>query len=224
MPPPPSALRKRAGPAAQEFLLVETIRDGIIVLKKGLGLRAVLMASSLNFALKAEEEQDALIFQYENFLNSLDFPLQIVVQSRRLNIGPYLETLIQRQKEETNELLKVQVGEYMEFVKTFVELSQVVSKTFYVAVPFQPSVVERRSAITKALPFFGQPHGAKLSADDGEFAQFKNQLLQRVDTVILGLRRLGLRVTQLDTDELIELFYILYNPSESQKVSEAKPE
>lgn len=214
--------RAKSVPAAQEFLSLEAIRDGVIVLKANAGLRAVLMASALNFALKSEEEQDALTFQYENFLNSLDFPLQVVVQSRRLDIQPYLETLAGRQGEEINDLLKVQIGEYIEFVKGFVELSQIVSKTFYVVVPFEPSVVERRAGIMQSVTslFGGPPKGGVEAAED-EFLQFKNQLLQRVDAVALGLRRLGLRAALLATDELVELLYGLYNPSESQRIRSA---
>lgn len=201
---------------AQDFLLIDSIRDGIIVMKQGLGLRAVLMVSALNFALKSEEEQDAIVFQYQNFLNSLDFPLQFVVQSRRLNIRPYLESLAVRQKEESNELIKIQIGEYTEFVRTFVELTQIVSKTFYAVIPFQPSIAERQSIGKSFIRFFGGRSGKTNGGDD--FSQFKNQLQQRVDAVSLGLRRLGLRAVMLKTDELVELFYGLYNPSESQKV------
>ena len=222
---PPRVSTKKRAAAAQEFLSVESIRDGIVILKGGEGLRAVLMASSLNFALKAEEEQDALVYQYENFLNSIDFPLQFVVHSRRLNIQPYLETLSSRQREEVNELLKVQIGEYIEFVRTFVELTQIVTKTFYIIVPFQPSIAAQKSGLLKNVTslFGGERAPAAVEAND-QFAQFKEQLVQRVDAVDLGLRRLGLRVAQLNTEELIELFYGLYNPTESQRLKTADNE
>jgi hypothetical protein len=174
------------------------------------------MVSALNFALKAEEEQDAIVYQYENFLNSLDFPMQFIVQSRRLNIEPYLETLSERSKQEANELIKIQTTEYIEFVKSFVDLSKIVTKTFYAVVPFQPSIVEQTSGIFKNISgLFG---GAKPSASAKEesFEEWKNQLIQRVDAVTLGLRRLDLRVVMLNTEELIELYYGLYNPTESQ--------
>lgn len=220
MPPQSSSPKAKSAASSQEFVPIESIRDGVVVMKSGEGLRAVLMASALNFALKSEEEQDALIFQYENFLNSLDFPIQFVVQSRHLNIQPYLETLAARQKEETNDLLKVQIGEYMEFVRTFVDLSHVVSKTFFVVIPFQPSAAERSAGAIAGLgSLFGgkRPKGTPVDSGD-TFSQFKNQILQRVDAVSLGLRRLGLRVAQLNTEELIELFYGLYNPTESQRI------
>ncbi|MDP3727661.1 MAG: hypothetical protein Q8R35_03420 [bacterium] len=217
--PPASASRKAPkAAAAQEFLPLETIRDGVVIMKGGQGLRAVLMVSSLNFALKSEEEQDALVFQYENFLNGLDFPLQFVVQSRRLNIQPYLDALAERRKEETNELLRVQIGEYAEFVKSFVELTNIVSKSFFAVVPFSPSIAERRGGILGGLgSLFG---GSKKPAAgaEGEFGLWKNQLLQRVDAVSAGLKGLGLRVVTLGTEELVELFYGLYNPTEAQHI------
>ena len=217
---PPLAAQSKNAASAQEFLSIETVRDGIVVLKHAQGLRAVLMVSALNFALKSEDEQDALVMQYENLLNALDFSMQFVVQSRRLNIQPYLETLAARAQEETSELLKVQIAEYIDFVKTFVELSQIVSKTFYAVVPFQPSIVEQKSGLIRRLGgFWGGTSRTEFTSPEDEFAHFKSQLLQRVDTVSLGLKRLGLRTVMLNTEELIELFYGLYNPTESQKIT-----
>lgn len=226
MPPLLPAKKTRSAAATQEFLPIEAIRDGVVILRGGEGLRAVLMASSLNFALKSEEEQDALTAAYQDFLNSLDFSIQFVVSSRRLNIQPYLETLGARQREETQELIKVQIAEYIEFVRTFVELTQIVAKTFYVVVPFQPSIAERRSGIFKGFTSLFERGGRGTEAGEGgeEFAKFKSQLLQRVDAVSVGLQRLGLRVAQLSTEELVELFYGLYNPTESQRVQTAGEE
>lgn len=221
---PPFAQSKKAL-ASQEFLAIDAIREDVVVLTKNQGLRAVLMVSSLNFALKSEEEQDALIFAYENFLNALDFSIQFVISSRRLNIQPYLDVLASRQKEESNELLKIQIGEYIEFIRTFVDLTQIVAKTFYVVVPFQPSLAERGGGLLKGLAGLfggaGRPPPAEAEGGD-EFLRLKSQLTQRVDTVIGGLRRFGLRIAPLNTEELIELFYGLYNPTESQKVTETK--
>lgn len=210
--------------AAQEFLPIESIRDGLLVMKGAEGLRAVLMVSSLNFALKSEDEQDALILQYENFLNALDFPMQFVVQSRRLNIAPYLDTLSARQKEESNELIKVQIGEYAEFIKTFVDLTNIVTKTFFAIVPFTPSIIERGGgALRRIRVLLGGAAGQRPVDGDLEFAQTQNQLLQRVDAVSAALKRLGLRAAPLNTEELVELFYGLYNPMESQRMREAEP-
>lgn len=208
--------------STQDFIPIESIHDGVVVLMGGQNLRAVLMVSALNFALKSEEEQDALVFQYENFLNSLDFPMQFIVQSRRLNIQPYLDTLGERQKQETNELLKVQITEYMEFVKSFVDLTHIVSKTFYAVVPFQPSAVAQTSGVIKNLSHLFGGTKPKPAEQEASFAEWKNQLIQRVDAVSLGLRRLDLRVVMLNTEELIELFYGLYNPTESQRVHDSE--
>lgn len=209
--------------SAQNFVSVEEIREDTVVLKDG-SVRIILMCSSINFALKSPEEQDAVTFQYQNFLNSLDFPIQMVVQSRKLNITPYIETLKQRQKEETNDLMKIQITEYIEFVKSFVELSTIMSKTFYAIVPYTPPIIEKRrgliSGLTSALKFESSP----ALKDVGTFAEFKNQAWQRVDVVVGGLQRFGVRSVPLKTEELIELFYSLYNPTEFEKMFSTESE
>jgi len=235
MPPPPTQSKQssqsKSARAAQDFLNLSTVRDGVIVLKSG-GLRAILMASSLNFALKSAEEQEAIVFQYQNFLNSLDFSVQFVIHSRRLNIAPYLESMRGQSREETNELLKIQIDEYIEFVKSFVDLSNIVSKTFYVTIPYDlamfsvaatpEGVIEGiTSGITSLLS--GKSAQKKTSTETNEELEFqerKNQLQQRVDQVQLGLVRLGIRTAQLNTEEVIELLYGLYNQGEFGKKEE----
>ncbi len=204
--------------SAQQFLAVDTIREDVVVLKDK-SLRMVLMCSSLNFALKSADEQEAITFLYQNFLNSLDFPLEFVIHSRRLNIAPYLAELEERQKDEPDDLLKVQISEYIEFIKTFVALTYIMSKTFYAVVPFTPAIVGAESlgplkGLASALGL-----GKKTSAgvEEDAFEEYKNQLLQRVNTVVTGLQRIGIRSTPLNTEELIELFYGLYNPTEFEK-------
>lgn len=207
-----------AAASAQQLLAVENIREDVVVLRGNNGLRVVLMCSSINFALKSTDEQDAIIYQYQDFLNSLDFSIQFVVHSRRLNIAPYLESLKNRQKEEDNELMKIQIGEYTEFVKTFVDLTNIMSKTFYAIVPFTPTAFEKKGFfhdLMASLPF---GHGGTGSGA-GTFEEQKNQLWQRVDTVTNGLQRFDVRSAPLNTEELIELFYGLYNPTEFEKVT-----
>ena len=167
--------------SAQQFLAIDSVREDVIILKDG-GLRVVLMCSSFNFALKSADEQDAVIFQYQNFLNALDFSIQFVVHSRRLNIEPYLEALAGRQKEEDNELLKIQIGEYLEFIKTFVNSTNIMSKTFYAVVPFTPAIAEQQGFLNTALSSLGL--GGKQSGTETEvFEERKNQLWQRVDKI-----------------------------------------
>ena len=207
------------GVAAQQFLDIDTVKEDVVVLKDG-GLRVVLMCSSLNFALKSSDEQDAIIFQYQNFLNSLDFPLQTVIHSRRINIAPYLDSLAGRQKEEANELLKIQIGEYMEFIKSFVDMTNIMSKKFFVVVPFTPSLAEQSGFLKSITSLFSFGGGErKQTSPEDAFREYKNQLWQRVQSVISGLQHVGVRAAPLNTEELVELFYGLYNPSEFEKTS-----
>ncbi len=210
------------GVSAQQFLAIDTIREDIILLKDG-GLRVILMCSSLNFALKSSDEQDAIIFQYQNFLNSLDFNLQFVIHSRRLNIVPYLEALQERQKEEDNELLKIQIAEYRDFIKTFVDMTNIMSKTFYVVIPFTPPLLEKAGLIRDISASLGLVKERSINAGDS-FTEYKNQLWQRVETIIAGLQRFGVRSVPLNTEELIELFYGLYNPTEFERIAQKTPE
>ncbi|MDA1334913.1 MAG: hypothetical protein O2794_02765 [bacterium] len=205
--------------ASQEIVPIEEIRDGVVVLKDG-SLRGVLMASSLNFALKSPDEQDAIILQYQSFLNSLDFSVEFSIQSRRLNIEPYLEILRTRKKEEVNELLRIQITEYITFVKEFVETGNIVTKTFYIVVSFTPNALsgaQQQGIMQTVKTIFGGNKNTDGTIDQVKFEEYKTQLYQRVDTVISGLVRTGVRAVPLNTEELIELYYSLYNPESSGK-------
>lgn len=201
----------------QKYLDISEIRDGVVVLKNK-GLRAILMVSSINFALKSQEEQDAIVFHFQSFLNSLDFTLQIVISSRKLNIEDYYKTLAIREKEQPNELLKVQIGEYRNFIKELIEMSNIVNKTFYIVVPYSSS--EELSQAGKNL-FSGLSQGdeaKKTTSSFGaeDFVKNRNQLMQRVQHVASGLSGVGVKMTPLNTQELIELFYTIYNPEISE--------
>lgn len=201
--------------STQEFVPIKEIRDGVIILKDN-SMRMILMASTLNFALKSEEEQSAIVLQYQNFLNSLDFPVQFFIQSRKLDIGPYLALLSEAEKSHDNELLRIQTKEYAEFVKNFVQVTNVMSKTFYITVPYTNVSIEVKKGSFGKL-FGGIAGGGKSGPMDEKFEQYKIQLQQRSDVVQQGLARAGIRVAPLNTEELIELFYELYNPGESGK-------
>lgn len=195
--------------STQQFLDIEEIKEGTVVLKDGT-LRTVLMTSAINFALKSSKEQKAIIYHYQSFLNSLDFPIQIVISSRKLNITGYLETLEQREKSQTNELLKIQTAEYKEFVRGLVEMANIMKKVFYLIVPFAPIEAERESAWEKLMAILGSIKAAKLKKE--KFAKYKDQLTQRANHVATNLEGVGIRMAPLNTQELIELFYTLYNP------------
>lgn len=203
---------------AQEFIPFEEVRDGIVVLKDG-SLRAVLMSSSLNISLKSQDEQEAIMIQFQNFLNSLEFSLQFYVQSRRLDIRPYLALLKEKEKEQINELMKIQTKEYVEFIKNFTDTTNIMSKSFFIVVPYGLNVISKDKK-SVALPFFGSSnagHGANTKDWLENFEESKTQIEQRIAVVEAGLSRLGVRVAQLGTEEVIELFYKIFNPGELDK-------
>lgn len=193
----------------QDFLEFKKIKDGIIVLKNN-GLRGVLMVSSLNFALKSADEQTAIISQFQSFLNSLDFSCQIVIQSRKLNITGYLERLAEIEGKEQNELLKLQILEYKKFVEQIAKEGSIMQKTFYVVVPFSLSEARTEAVNMKTI--------TQISSEltDEQLDRCKNQLFQRMEFTILGLRACGLESVPLTTPELIELFWSLYHPIEAE--------
>lgn len=196
--------------STQDFLEFSQIKDGVIILKNK-GLRVILMVSSLNFALKSNDEQNAIIYQFQNFLNSLDFSCQILVQSRRLNIIGYLDKLKEIENKEKNELLKIQIAEYQNFIKKILTGGSVMQKSFYVVVPF--SIME-----TKGGPF--KKRGiAKILKDmtEQDFQRAKTQLMQRVEFVALGLRSSGLQSIPLNNLEITELLWSLHHPQEAER-------
>lgn len=201
----------------QEFVPVKEVRDGIVIMKDG-SMRAIVLSSSLNFALKSVDEQEAIIYQFQNFLNSLDFSVQISIQSRELDIRPYLATLEKRYSEELNDLLKIQTREYITFVKSFTESQNIMSKTFFVIIPFTPTIslgAKRNNEVSK---FFSKNTNKKVIAEKNDaFEENRMQLEQRVSVVQQGLMRCGIRSTSLGTEEAIELFYKLFNPGDTEK-------
>ena len=210
-----------AARASQDFVKIKEIRDGIVILKDG-GLRAVLMASSINFALKSEDNQIAIISQFQNFLNSLDFSVQIVIQSRRFDINPYVALLEERAKNQKNELLKLQTREYIGFVKKFTEGTNIMNKIFFIVVPYSPAIVQvsgggARGVTMKLREGMGMGEkGAKPDSGKG-FDLHRTQLEQRVSVIEQGLIRTGVRVAQLGTEEVVDLFYQLFNTGETEK-------
>lgn len=192
----------------QKILDIADIRDGVIILKNK-ALRAILTISSINFALKSEEEQKALIYAYQRFLNSLDFPIQVIVQSRELDIETYLNMIKQKQEKQENELLRLQTAEYSEFVKGLIEMSNVMTKKFYIVVPFAAIEAKQESFIKKIIKTF-KP-AKKIDFTEKAFARYKEQLWQRLEYISDGLSGMGLRVQPLDTENILELFYNLYN-------------
>lgn len=183
-----------------------------MVLKNG-AIRGVLMVSSLNFALKSDDEQTAILMQFQNFLNSLDFSLEIVIQSRRLNITGYLDKLTELEQKQENELLKTQTGEYRKFIEELIKAGSIMTKNFYVVVPFTGLELKRLAGGSRGIPKL-PPQIAKLTEE--EFQQYKDQLWQRMEFVAMGLSSCGLKAQPLGTPEIIELLWGLYHPNEAE--------
>ncbi len=208
--------------ATQEFLEVSDIKEGILILKNN-DIRGVLMVSSINFALKSDQDQSIIIYAFQNFLNSLDFPCQIIVQSRKINISPYLDSLKGLQEKQTNELLKVQTSSYIEFIQELVKGGAIMTKTFYVVVPYSLTAILGIGATARQFNFsklFGNDKNAsqnqKPKMTDDDFEKCKNQLWQRMEFLALGLKRCGLDSMPLTTPELIELFWSVHHPDQAE--------
>lgn len=192
----------------QKYLKVSEVKNDTIVLKDG-GLRAVLAVSSTNFALKSEEEQNAIIAGYQNFLNSLEFPVQVLMHSRILDIEGYLTKLRGLASAQTNELLRIQMTEYIEYVAKLVEFANIMSKTFYVIVPYSARGEKKETFLGKVGNLFNPT--AQITSHEEGFERAKIHLDERVSHVSSALGSIGLRSILLDTRELIELLYESYN-------------
>lgn len=214
MPTKETQANKPSSKSTQEFVPVSEVRDGIVLLKDK-SLRAVLLASSINFALKSEDEQTAFIVQFQNFLNSLDFSCQIFIQSRMLDIRPYIASLEVAYKNQLDDLMRIQIREYIQFIKSFTEAANIMTKNFFVVVPYSPPAISLQGGITSKLPF-GKSSPTAADANRS-FEEQVSQLEQRISIVQQGLVRCGVRTVQLGTEEAIELFYKLFNPGEEGK-------
>ncbi|MDD5551568.1 MAG: hypothetical protein PHI88_00140 [Candidatus Pacebacteria bacterium] len=179
----------------QDFVTIKKIKEDVVILKQG-GWRNILMASSINFDLMSDEEKEAVIYQFQSFLNSLDFEIQILIQSRKLNLKPYLKQLEEVEAKQENELLKIQANEYREFIRSLSSMANLISKNFYIVVPFYPPVKEM---------------------SDKEFKRWKSQINLRSQYVINGLRGTGVSALLLGSDEIVELLWGFYNPDKTDK-------
>lgn len=201
--------------STQEFIPIKEVRDGVVVLKDG-GLRAIILANSINLSLKSEDEQKATIMQFQSLLNTLDFPIQISIQSRRLDIRPYLLLLENRMKVQTEPLLKLQTKEYMEFIRNFTDTVSIMTKNFFIVVPFTQTALPK-SGGSDLFSFFSKKTKNELAkVAEMDFEEKRSQLEQRVGVVEQGLASCGIKSVQLGSEEVVEAFYKVFNPGESQ--------
>ena len=202
--------------ATQEFVPIKEVRDGVVLLKDG-GMRAILLCSSLNFSLKAEDERNAILMQFQDFLNSLDFSIEIVVQSRKLDIRPYIALLEEQGKAKVNNLMKIQVREYIEFIKNFTESTNIMTKHFFIVVPYSPAIIDTSNTSDIRSKLGLSSTKEKAANAEADFEEDRSQLEERLSVVEQGLIRTGVRVARLGTEEVIELFYKAFNPGETEK-------
>lgn len=199
-------------PSTQEHLDIAEVREGIVILKDG-SLRMMLLASSVNFALKSEAEQNAITVRYQGFLNSLNFPVQILMQSRKLDLEKYLQKLEIRLKKETNELIQLQINDYINYVRKLVTVANIMEKKFFIVLPYTPQKVQARGLFDK---LFNPTKNIAPSLSEQEFKKYKEEIIQRANVVSGELGALGVKVIPLSTQQIIELLYSSYNLEEAQ--------
>ena len=190
---------------------IADIVDNIVILKNG-SLRTVIEVSSINFELRSEGEQVAILQNFQRFLNSTDFPLQIVVNSRKLDIEDYVKLIDKSTESLTSELLKIQAAEYSKFIKELADLSNIMSKKFYIVVPFYVFETPSKTGLVDSIKSILKPSGVAKQIKPEQLETYRNQLMQRVELVFDGLVGLGLKTRLLEGPELMNLYYGLYNP------------
>ncbi|MEK7202769.1 MAG: hypothetical protein AAB653_00420 [Patescibacteria group bacterium] len=205
-------IKNKIASSTQQYLDIAEIRDDTIIMCDGT-LRAVIMVSSINFALKSEEEQNAIVMAYVSFLNNLDFPLQIVIQSRELKIDNYISILKQKEKEQTNELLKMQTAEYIQYINELIFMGKIMNKRFYATIIYNPMSDKQKGFLFKLSELFKPANLIKMNEE--KFLQRRRELTRRTDNTIAGFASMGINAVVLDTQSLIELFYNTYNPETS---------
>lgn len=195
----------------QEQMDITDIKKGVVILTDN-SVRGVLAVSSINFDLKSQEEQDALVVGYQQFLNTLDFPIQILISTKKFDVDPYIEMLSKRKKREENALLKKQTEDYIKFIEELTDVTNIMSTYFYIVVPFYPIESTKEGFFEKIMSSVNPKKAIYQKIEN--FETYRNQLYLRMDQVINGLSGMGLKVVPLETEELIEMFYNFYNPSE----------
>lgn len=211
---PKQTEKTKLAASTQENLDIAGVEDGIVILKNG-SYRIVLEVTAINFGLKSEREQNSIIFQFQGFLNSLHFPIEIVVQSRKLDLTPYLARLRQKSGEQTSELLKAQTLDYVDFISELINMANIMKKRFYVTIGWENIELQNLSFVDKLLHRGNSISLLKIS--ESEFKTRGDGLREKASTVAGGLGSIGLHCKQLTTKELIDLFYNFYNPGIADK-------
>lgn len=202
--------------STKNLVEISDVQKNVVLLTSG-SLRAVIEVSAINFELRSDDEQVGILRNFQNFLNSVDFPLQMIISSRKLNMDEYIKSLDSVVDATDNELLKIQGAEYAKFVKELLELSNIMTKKFYVVLPFYIYETPTKSGLIQSFKSMFNPQGTIKKINPQELETYQTQLLQRVDLVMDGLISLGLKATLLEGDALVNLYYGLYNPGDINK-------
>ena len=215
--------KKQKGPiSTQNTLLFSEMRENMIIMSDG-SFRAVVECESINFDLMSSREREGIEFSYQNFINSLYFPIQVLIRSRRVDIGPYLDRLAEIRRNQDNMLLNVLMDDYMDFIDILAQEANIMDKSFYVVVPYYPADEENAfKQQTKGLfnSFFsGKKEATVTKIDQVTYTKAKDEIKNRVDSVMNGLFQMGVKSWQLNTRQLGELFYTSYNPDTSSRES-----
>lgn len=200
--------------STQNTLQISEIRDNLVILKDG-SFRAVVACQSINFDLMSSREREGVEFSYQNFLNSLYFPLQILIRSQRVDIGPYIDRLVQIRRSQDNMLLNVLMDDYINFIDVLSQEANIMDKSFFIVVPYFPAG-DLSDLKDQAKGFFGKifakPQAGPTKIDEATYTKAVDEIKNRVDSVTSGLFQMGVKSVQLSTKELGELYYNFYNP------------
>ena len=220
--PPVAGAAPQAAPAkpapspntTQNSLLISEIRDGMVIMDDG-SFRAVVACKSINFDLMSSREREGVEYSYQNFLNALYFPVQIFIRSQRVDIGPYIDRLVAIRRSQDNMLLNVLMDDYIRFIDILSQEANIMDKSFFIVVPYYPDG-DINNLVEQGKGFFTRfiPSGRKTvtKIDEATYLKAKDEIKNRVDSILSGLFQIGVQSVQLTTKELGELYYNVYNP------------
>lgn len=221
----PATVRKNPN-STQNTLLLSEVRDNMVILADG-SFRAVIACDSINFDLMSNTEREGVEYSYQNFLNSLNFPIQILVRSQRIDIAPYIDRLIDLRRNQDNMLLNVLMDDYIDFIDALSREVNIMDKDFYVVVPYFPqgdvsNFIEQSKGFFNKI--FARPKNTYTRIDSASYEKAKSEIKNRVESAMSGLYQIGVKGAQLSTRELSELYYNVYNPDTAVREQLVNPD
>lgn len=206
----PKKTNPKEASATQNSLQIAEIRDGLVIMRDG-SLRAVVMCQSINFDLMSTQEREAVESSYQSFLNSLYFDVQIYIRSQRVDLNNYIENLEKIQRDQEKVMLGLLMEDYIDYIKYLIENSNIMSKQFYVVVPYHPNLSVKRGGVLSLNSILGKKH-TTISINSEDYKRYIDELKERTFVVLNGLNDMSVNAVTLNTQELIELYYNVYNP------------